>query len=120
MLIESLIATVIFSMGVLALVGLQTTLSKNSSDSQYRAKAMLIAEGHLAEMASYGYSAGDYKNAKETTANASAAKQLPNGKLAFTSGSNARFTVTVRWQVPGSLERTLEVSSYMFNAPKPY
>jgi len=49
-LIESMVALVIFSMGVLALVGLQSAMIKNSSDNRYRAEAQLIAQTHIANM----------------------------------------------------------------------
>lgn len=42
-LIEAMVAVTIFSMGVLALVGLQSAMIKNSSDNRYRAEAQMTA-----------------------------------------------------------------------------
>jgi len=50
MLLEALIAILIFSLGVLALVGLQTLSIKQSGESKYRADAMLLANELIAEM----------------------------------------------------------------------
>ncbi len=114
-LIESLIATVIFSMGVLAMVGLQSTLTKNSSDNQYRAQAIQIAQTHLANMASFGFTANEYVNSVNSSL---VSRQLPSGELSFTADNNSLYTVTVRWQVPGSRRRTVQVSAYMYDAPR--
>jgi len=43
-LLESMIAILIFSMGILALAGLQGVLVKNTSDAKYRAEATFIAQ----------------------------------------------------------------------------
>lgn len=50
MLLEALISILIFSLGVLALVGLQTVSIKQSGESKYRADAMLLANELIAEM----------------------------------------------------------------------
>jgi len=48
-LLESLIAILIFSMGILALVGLQGAMVKNTSDAKYRAEATFIAQQRLGQ-----------------------------------------------------------------------
>lgn len=50
MLLEALIAILVFSLGVLALVGLQTVSIKQSGESKYRADAILLANELIAEM----------------------------------------------------------------------
>ena len=50
MLIEVLVAILIFSIGILALVGLQATAVKQSTDSRYRAEAAALASELIAEM----------------------------------------------------------------------
>lgn len=50
MLLEALIAILIFSLGVLALVGLQTVSIKQSGESKYRADAVMLANELIAEM----------------------------------------------------------------------
>lgn len=49
-LIEVLIALLIFSFGVLALVGLQFTSIRQSSDAKYRSDAALLANRLIGEM----------------------------------------------------------------------
>ena len=50
MLLEGLIAILIFSMGILAIVGLQGASIKASSDAKYRASASLLANELIGEM----------------------------------------------------------------------
>jgi type IV pilus assembly protein PilV len=47
-LLEALVAVLLFSMGVLALVGLQAAMSKNTADARYRSEASFIAQRELA------------------------------------------------------------------------
>lgn len=50
MLLEALIAILIFSIGILGIVGLQATAVKQSTDARYRAEAALLAEQLMAQM----------------------------------------------------------------------
>lgn len=50
MLLEALIAILIFSMGVLAIVGMQAASIKNSSESKYRSDAYLLANQLIGQM----------------------------------------------------------------------
>ena len=49
-LLEGLIAILIFSMGILAIIGLQAASIKTVSDSQYRLQASFLANRIIAEM----------------------------------------------------------------------
>ena len=49
-LLEALISILIFSMGILAIVGLQGTAIKTVSDSQYRLEASFLANRVVSEM----------------------------------------------------------------------
>lgn len=49
-LLEALIAILIFSVGILALVGLQAASIKNSSDAKYRADAAYLANQIIGQM----------------------------------------------------------------------
>lgn len=49
-LIEVLIAILLFSIGVLGLIGLQATAVKNTSESQFRVEAALLADSLTAQM----------------------------------------------------------------------
>ena len=50
MLLEGLIAVLIFSLGILAVVGLQATSVKLSTDAKYRSEAALLANQLLGTM----------------------------------------------------------------------
>lgn len=111
-LIEAMVALVIFSMGVLALVGLQSAMIKNSSDNRYRAQAQLIAQTHIANMMAYG---GDAANYITQIDRSQIRTQLPNGTLTFSALTNTMVTVTVGWQVPGGNPHQVNASSYLFD-----
>lgn len=49
-LLEALIAILIFSLGILAIVGLQSAAIKNVSESQYRVEASMLADTIIAQM----------------------------------------------------------------------
>jgi type IV pilus assembly protein PilV len=111
-LIEAMVALVIFSMGVLSLVGLQTAMLKNSNDNRYRAEAQLIAQTHLANMMTYG---GDVATYVSQVNLEQIKNTLPNGTLTFSSITNSMITVTVGWQVPGGSQHQVNASSYLFD-----
>jgi type IV pilus assembly protein PilV len=50
MLLEALIALLIFSMGILAIVGLQTASVKIAGDAKYRTEASLLANQLIGQM----------------------------------------------------------------------
>lgn len=119
MLLEGLIAILIFSMGILAIVGMQATAIKNSADAKYRSDASYLAnqiigqmwadQPNLASYANYpgagacsptgtasGYAnmTGWLTTVQSTLPNASANKQQ------VVIGANNLVTVTVCWQAP--------------------
>lgn len=49
-LLEALIAILIFSMGILAIVGLQAASIKTSSDAKYRSEAAMLANQLIGQM----------------------------------------------------------------------
>lgn len=96
--LESLIAILIFSLGVLALAGLQAAMIKNTDDAKYRAEATFIAQRALGEIwvNTKGFvSLADYASANTAIA------QLPNGTRTITVDANRLVTVTVNWTLPG-------------------
>jgi len=99
MLLEALIAIVIFSMGILALVGLQGTMLSNTSNTKYRADASYVAQQRIGQMWA------DSDNAISYLENQTAIPQLlPNGKRSVTQPNLNQFVVTVTWQAPGDTE----------------
>lgn len=110
-LIEAMVAVTIFSMGGLALVGLQSAMVKNSSDNRYRAEAQLIAQSHIANMMAYGGDAATYIAQVDRD---KIQAQLPNGTITFSALTNSMVTVSVGWQVPGGTRHQVNASSYLF------
>jgi type IV pilus assembly protein PilV len=97
-LLEALIAVLIFSFGLLALAGLQTVMIKNTDDAKYRAEATFIAQQKLGEIwtnaQNFGTLAGYIVDEAVT--------QLPNGNRTVTVSPERVVTVTVSWQLPGA------------------
>lgn len=93
-ILEVMIAILIFSMGVLAIVGLQAAMIKNTADSEFRTDASYIAQQRIGQMWS------DPANLTAYIQAASAISDLPNGTLTTAQAGN-QYTVTVTWQQPG-------------------
>jgi len=98
-LLEAMIAILIFSMGVLAIVGLQASMIKNTADSKYRADAGFIAQQRIGLMWS---DAGNLASYLET--NTDISTLLPGGTRTVTQPVAGQFTVTITWQQPGAGE----------------
>ena len=101
-LIEALISVLIFSMGILALVGLQAAMLKNTSDSKFRAEASFIAQQRLGEMWANPDNLGNFA-CNDVSANSCGdiSAFIPNGTRTVTVDPNRIVTVTVGWQAPG-------------------
>ena len=95
-LIEAMIAILIFSLGVLAIVGLQATMIKATADAKYRSDASYIAQTRLGQMWA---DPGNLASYLETDTDISS--QLPGGKRTVTQPTPGQFTVTVTWVQPG-------------------
>jgi len=94
-LLEALIAVLLFSMGVLALVGLQAAMVKNTSESKFRAEASFIAQQRI------GMIWADVTNASLYLNTADINSLLPSGTLTVTNPATNQYVVTVTWQQPG-------------------
>jgi type IV pilus assembly protein PilV len=100
-LLEALVAVLIFSMGVLALVGLQAAMVKNTSDAKYRADASFIAQQRI------GLIWADPANAityLETDTDISSL--LPGGTRTVSQPAPDQYLVTVKWTQPGQPQHT--------------
>jgi type IV pilus assembly protein PilV len=95
-LLESLIAILIFSMGIIALMGLQAAMIANTTDANYRAEAAYIAQKRLGDMW-----ANPTNLASFVEVNTNISAQLPNGTRSVTLPSASQVQVAVTWQVPG-------------------
>jgi type IV pilus assembly protein PilV len=61
MLLEALIALLIFSVGILAIVGMQATAFQDMGEAKYRTDAAFLANQVIAEMWSNAQNLGDYE-----------------------------------------------------------
>lgn len=116
MLIEALLGIVIFSIGILAVMGLQAVSIKNTIDAQYRTEASFLANQVIGSMwtecgltctnlSTFNTASGS--NPKMTSWRTTVASRLPGitvggtNSPTITVAGNA-VTVTVFWQLPGS------------------
>lgn len=120
MLLEALIAILIFSMGILAIVGMQAAAIRNTSDAKYRADASYLANRILGEMWSDRFNLASYAHytggaavcapAGAASANAKVTAWLNNVSAALPGaaanrqqiviGANNLITVRVCWRAP--------------------
>jgi len=128
MLLEALIGILVFSIGILALVGLQAVSVKHVSEAKYRSDAAFLANQIIAQMwadnpanlANYAhqttttatctFSGGASANANvtgwlgATTTSGTVLGLLPGAsttKTQITVGAGNLVTVTICWQKPG-------------------
>ncbi|OIR04947.1 hypothetical protein GALL_130370 [mine drainage metagenome] len=94
-LLESLIAVLIFSMGILALVGLQAAMVHNTTASTYRAEASYIAQQKLGEL---------WADPANIVAADTVVSELPNGKSSVTLPAAGQVMIVITWQQPGETE----------------
>lgn len=108
-LIEALVAILIFSIGILAVAGLQAVSVKNAATAKYRTEAAMLADQIIGEMW------GDDKNALQTNYNSPGGPKylawktrveaaLPGAAISSPTIAVATgnvITVTVYWQEPG-------------------
>lgn len=132
MLLEALIGILIFSLGVLALVGMQALAIKVATESRERAEASNLASQLIGEMwinsanlANYEYTAGSGSIPTVLTGWVSQVQAaLPNANVYLPSVSIGTPTVagvngnevivTVRWQAPGTTAvRQFLMSAYI-------
>jgi type IV pilus assembly protein PilV len=131
MLLEALIGILIFSLGVLALVGMQALAVKVSTESRERAEASNLASQLIGEMwinrgalSDYNYTAGSGSIPSVLTSWVSQVQAaLPNADTNLPSvqvgtsglaGVGSEVIITVRWQAPGaSTARQYLMTAYM-------
>lgn len=105
-LLEALIAIVLFSMGILALVGLQANMLQNTTASKFRADASYIAQQQIGTMWANPANAGTYVG---SITDISAV--LPAGTLAVASPAADQYTITVTWTPPGDTTHTFTTTA---------
>ena len=93
MLVEGMIAILIFSFGILAIIGTQAVAIKQTTDAKYRVDASFLANQSIGAM----WTDKDDLAAHAVTNEALSA--LPNGKRTIVVAGN-QVTVTITWQLP--------------------
>ncbi len=106
MLIEVLVAILIFSIGVLALVGLQAQMTHAQSSAKSRADATYLANELIGVMWSDTTNLGSYDTcdgyARCSEWQAKVANSLPKGTgtIDVVNAATGEVTITVRWTSP--------------------
>jgi type IV pilus assembly protein PilV len=93
-----MIAILIFSMGILAVVGLQAAMIKNTSESKFRADAGYIAQQRIGLMWSDPANLNAYLEL-----NTDISTLLPGGTRTVIQPVAGQFVITITWQQPGGV-----------------
>lgn len=94
-LLEALIAVLIFSFGLLALAGLQAAMVKNTTDAKYRADAAFLAQQRLGLMWANPANLISFVEDVSIT-------ELPNGHRKITlPAAGGEVMVEIKWTQPG-------------------
>lgn len=126
MLLEALLAILIFSVGILAMVGLQAASIKNNVNAKYRADASYLANQAIANMwvsnteqLSANFATGGAAYNTWVAAVQDAHTGLPNSSGAnaptITVGAGNFVTITVYWKAPGEPDRHQYVATAQIN-----
>ncbi|KQZ32461.1 hypothetical protein ASD58_07435 [Duganella sp. Root1480D1] len=100
-LVEALVAIVIFAFGVLAIVGMQSASVRQVTDAKYRIDAANLVSQSLGELWA------DRSNIQAHAVKDRPVDTLPNGKLTiqvpgpWSVAAGVTVTVKVTWQLPG-------------------
>jgi type IV pilus assembly protein PilV len=121
MLLEVLVAVMVFSIGILGIVGLQAASIRHVNDAQYRGEAIFLANALVSQMWADDRTAtdptylevtyGDTGSGAGYAAFKEMAKRLPGTELSGNAPAikvapgptptSSVVTVTVSWQLPG-------------------
>ncbi len=95
-LLDAMIAILIFSIGVLSVMGMQAAMIKNTADSKSRVEASYIAKQRIGLMWSDPANLVNYLES-----NTDISTLLPGGTRTVTQPTAGEFRVTITWQQPG-------------------
>lgn len=129
-LLEALIGILIFSIGILAVVGMQATAIKTVSDSKYRSEAAFLANQLLSQMwtdagnvSQYAYSGSGTVPARLTNWVADVDSRLPGTTIvkpvitvSGATATGALVQIQVFWQLPEEASQGLPARNYMLTA----
>lgn len=117
LLLEVLVALLIFAFGVLGVVGLQAAMTKAQSGSKYRGDAAYLAQELIGNMWADLPSLAKYTTAdcaSHPRCNAIKVKiaaALPSGGLAITQASPGLVEITLTWTPPGEETRNYRTAA---------
>jgi type IV pilus assembly protein PilV len=94
-LVEAMVAILLFSVGVLAIAGLQASMLQNTADTKYRTEASYIAQQVVGQMWVAPVMAD------LVSADVDITSQLPGGHMSVVGIAANQFTITVGWTAPG-------------------
>ena len=130
MMIEALLAILIFSVGILAVVGMQAVAIKSVTDSKTRSDASFLANELMAQMwtdagniSSYAYARSGTAPTRLTDWIATVQLRLPGATTvppivtvtgATTSGATVQ--ITMRWQLPEEASQGLPPHNFIIIA----
>lgn len=111
-LLEALIAILIFSLGVLGVVGLQAAMIKGTTQSKMRSDASYVAERRISMMWA------DSSNLASFAESDTPLTELPSGTRTTTlvNAATGEVRVTVRWTLPSEPQHTYSVTAFIVQA----
>jgi type IV pilus assembly protein PilV len=99
-LVEAMVAILLFSVGVLAISGLQASMLQNASDTKYRTEASYIAQQIVGQMWVAPTITDFVKD------NVDISSQLPGGRLSVVGTQTNVYQIVVGWTAPGETATT--------------
>lgn len=100
-LIEAMVAVVVFSFGLLALISMQSAAVRSTTDAKYRADASFLANQIIGQMWGVaGVTLNDFANGVATTVGNAAT--CPTGAAAATNAAATSWLASVSDMLPGA------------------
>lgn len=123
-LLEALIAVLLFSIGVMALVGLQATMSRNVTQAKFRGEAAYLANQLIGQMWVDQANLGNYEISSDSCTNSGYAnctawlsqvnRMLPSGSAEVSVNAGA-VGITISWRMQGEEPSQLQIDANINN-----
>jgi len=133
MLLEGLIAILVFSLGILAIVGMQATVIKEVGDAKYRSDAAMLANQLIGTMWASDRASSSLQNNFDTSLGSGSTaltqwESLVKSTLPGVTGDNqptvgvvsypgnskdGTVTITLYWSAPGEVATQVESHKYV-------
>lgn len=110
LLIEALVAVLIFSLGLVTLMGLQSVSIQNAIYGKYRTDASYLANEIVAQMMADKNNVSSYADGASVSSvfrtawNSEVSAHLPSGTASIAIANGGIVSVQVGWQAPGDSE----------------